>query len=477
LPVQSSFRESAWAIGGTLDRDEIYARLPPWLQSGALSAYGLRLNLRRYGGGYDRLAETVFARRGLSHVQLHELQMQRLRETLEQAAAHVPYYRRLFRELGFSPAFVTTPAALRQLPILRRTVVQDGAREFISDGAGHMHTEQWKTSGTTGTGLVFPMSLAGEREQWALWWRYRAQFGVDRSTWYAHLLGRSVVPVEQQSPPFWRVNVPGHQVFFSGYHLSEQHLQSYVDELNRRRLPWVQGYPSLLAVLASYIIEAPRPLTYRPRLVTSLSETLLPHQEAVIERAFGVPCRQHYGTTEAVANISECPQGRLHVDEDFSFLEFVPTSTGAHEIVATGFANQAFPLIRYATGDHVTLPADDLQCSCGHAGRIVESIDGRIEDYVVTPTGARVGRMDHIVKDMVTIRECQIVQDSPGEIVFRVVKGQGYSAVDERRLIAETSKRLGADVQIRVEYVPELQRSRTGKLRFVVSSAGRNGSA
>ena len=102
-------------------------------------------------------------------------------------------------------------------------------------------------------------------------------------------------------------------------------------------------------------------------------------------------------------------------------------------------------------------------------GRIVESIDGRKEDYVVLPNGARLGRLDHIFKDLTRIREAQIYQPKRETIIFRIVKGEGYGPEMERRLLDEARKRLGREVAIKVEYVSSLERSRTGKLRFVVS--------
>ena len=85
------------------------------------------------------------------------------------------------------------------------------------------------------------------------------------------------------------------------------------------------------------------------------------------------------GLAEAVANISECERGRLHVDEDFAAVEFVPEQTGRrHRIVGCNFTNLATPLLRYDTGDLAVL--DDDGCDCGRPGRVVASVDGRQED-------------------------------------------------------------------------------------------------
>ncbi|MHC1743886.1 MAG: phenylacetate--CoA ligase family protein [Syntrophobacteraceae bacterium] len=448
----------------------LYLRLPGPLQSALMNAYGYRLKKRRYGGDYERLEREVFERERYGREELHRLSCRRVQSIVRHAVDTVPYYRQLFAELAINPEEIRSPEDLRQLPVLDKSTVQARLADFESDLRHRMRCSTVHTSGTSGTGLVFPMTLEAEREQWAIWWRYRARFGISRETWYAHFYGRFVVPMERAMPPFWSVNHPGRQIFFSGYHLNEAFLPHYVDELNRRKPAWIQGYPSLLAVLASHLVDRSLRLDFSPRVVTTGAETLLAHQKALIEEAFGAPCRQHYGMVEAVGNISECPEGSLHVDEDFGHLEFLPLGDedGACRIIGTGFANEACPLIRYDTGD-VAVPADpDERCPCGRPGRLVRSIDGRIEDYVVTPDGRRIGRLDHIFKGMTAIKECQIVQERQDSVLLKVVRRNGYGEEHERLLLKEAQSRLGS-LRIDLAYVDAIERTSRAKLRLVVS--------
>jgi phenylacetate-CoA ligase len=172
---------------------------------------------------------------------------------------------------------------------------------------------------------------------------------------------------------------------------------------------------------------------------------------------------------EAVANFSECELGRMHVDEDLAAVEFVPNrDPGHYTVVGTNLSNAATPLIRYVTNDHVTL--DSSGCPCGKPGRIVSSIEGRFEDYVVLPDGTRIGRLDHVFKDAVRVHEAQIVQDRRDEVVIRIVRAEGYTQKDEQFVLAQMMERVGTDVRLRLDYVNRIERSRTGKLQFVVSA-------
>jgi phenylacetate-CoA ligase len=88
---------------------------------------------------------------------------------------------------------------------------------------------------------------------------------------------------------------------------------------------------------------------------------------------------------------------------------------------------------------------------------------------VVLRDGTRIGRLDHILKDMGNVREAQFYQEAPGAVVLRVCRAAGYAAADEERLLREARSRLGDSTEIAVEYHERIPRGATGKLRFVVS--------
>jgi phenylacetate-CoA ligase len=253
---------------------------------------------------------------------------------------------------------------------------------------------------------------------------------------------------------------------FSAYHLNEETAPDYLEQMRRSGVRWLHGYPSMVALIAGHSLQTGIRLDLG--WVTLGSENVLPQQAALIREAFAVEPREHYGMAEAVANISGCPEGRMHVDEDFAALELVPADAGRHSIIGTNFSNPAFPLLRYDTGDVATVTG--LSCSCGRPGRVVDSIDGRQEDYVITRAGVRLGRLDHIFKDLINVREAQIRQSEPGRMVLCIVRGPRYGEQDERMLRRETAKRVGDEIDFDIEYVESLPRTRMGKLRFVVSS-------
>lgn len=450
-----------------IDPEPLYSRAPIWIQNAAVSAYGVWMLRQRYGGNYRQILDSVLPRNSWSRARILEYQGRRVRKLVQHCYDSVPYYQRQMKSLGLAPGDFRSADELKRLPLLTKEVIRDKQEELLARGEGNRKVLHVHTSGTTGAGLKFIIDRTAHQEQWAVWWRYRMDHGIKPGTWCAYFGGRNIVPAVQQCPPFWRVNFAARQVLYSTYHIAQDTVSSYVCDLQRRNLPWIHGYPSSLALLARYVLD--QGVTLEFRWATVGSENLFSWQKQLIERAFNCHCFQHYGSAEAVASFSECEAGNLHAHEDFCVVELVPTKdAGEFSIVGTSLANYAMPFVRYETGDICGAPLDE--CRCGKPGLIVSRIDGRKEDYVILRNGRRLGRLDHIFKDAINIREAQIVQDAPGEIVINLVPACSWRPQDAQTLLSEFRKRTGVDLDVKIAYRNKLERTASGKLRFVLST-------
>lgn len=449
-----------------MDKEALYLRLPIFAQNWACSLEGGRIQRSRYGKGFPEKLAWYEKNAPLHAEELCAIRDARLISFLKHAYRTVPYYNRLFASLRLREKDLDNADVIKELPILEKKQVQGNPQDFLSVAVPRSQRIMTHTSGTTGAGLKFATTLEAQQEQWAVWWRYRRAHGIERGTWCGYFGGRSVVPVEKEAPPFWRFNWPGKQVIFSAYHMKQQNLRHYLKALEKFRPKWLHGYPSTLALLASYINEMEISIGYPIRWITIGAESLLEHQRIAIFKAFGVNPIQHYGSAEAVANISQSVDGNLYVDEDFSFVEFIPNNDSTYRVIGTNFTNMATPLIRYDTGDNVIL--EKQKTSFSRDKRKVNNIDGRIEDYVVLKDSTRLGRMDHIFKDMINIKEAQLFQKVPGELLVKVVRGERYGVYDEKAILQEFYKRTGDRLTLLIEYVDSIEKTKNGKLRFVV---------
>jgi phenylacetate-CoA ligase len=139
---------------------------------------------------------------------------------------------------------------------------------------------------------------------------------------------------------------------------------------------------------------------------------------------------------------------------------------GRGRIVATNFTNRSFGLVNYETNDYVEV-AVSQHCLCGQKGLILDSIDGRIENYVILPDGRLIGRLDHIFKHELPVNAAQIVQNSADQIIIRIDRKSGYTVADERVILEEARIRLGHAIKIEFDYDTSPQRDKGGKFRFI----------
>ena len=206
------------------------------------------------------------------------------------------------------------------------------------------------------------------------------------------------------------------------------------------------------------------------KAILTASETLSCEQRNLIEKAFGAPVFDWYGSAERVVLIFTCEKGKYHVNPEFGYVEFMPSQDGKHEIIATGLHNWLMPLIRYKINDTVILEDANFSCPCGRHLPVVKEICGRRDDYIKTSDGRMVGRLTHIFKDVRNIAEAQIRQDDLREVIILVVPFSGFNRRDEKRILSNARARLGKQMKISVETVRNIPRTESGKFRTVICS-------
>ncbi|HUJ11929.1 MAG TPA: hypothetical protein VL171_18110 [Verrucomicrobiae bacterium] len=435
---------------------KLYDSLPVWVQTlaaNAVSSHNFRL---KYGPVFHEMLGRLAQNEKKSRDEMLHDQQQAIRGLLAYALQHVPHY----RKQGCAAD------NLGDWPILEKAWVATAPEKFLSDEFSLRDLMELHTSGTTGTPLAVRFSKNYHQTEMAFRWRHRAWAGLSFPSSSAYVSGHPVVPPNQKHPPFWRVDRVEKRLLCSSYHLAPQNLPDYVAALARFAPNFVHGYPSSLYVLAQYMIEK-NAKHVRPRAVFTASETLLDFQRAAIERAFGAKVFNWYGNSEMTCNIVQCAAGSLHYRTDYGVLELLADGT----MVCTGLNNLAMPFIRYRVGDVAV--AREGVCACGCAFPLIERVEGRVEDYVRTPDGRFVGRLDHLFKDVQHVREAQIVQRQLDEIVLRIVKAEGFNSKDEQTISKEARIRLGDAMAIRLEFVDRIERTAAGKFRFILSQLPR----
>lgn len=439
----------------------IYNRLPVAVQNIAVSVEGKRIKNSRYGRVFNDAYALWNGRSGWSREDILMYRDRQIHDIVRYSFEHVPYYRNKFTELDIHPDQINGLGDLKKLPIIDKDTVRKNSDLFISDEYVGRHLKTLHTSGTTGAGLTVKLTKEFDGHNWAVAWIEHNKIGITRDMWCGCFAGRPIVPAGQNKPPFYRINRPGKQLMFSTFHMNDENLYSYVDALNRYKPRWIHGYPSAVSLLASFINRTGYRLNYDMEIITLSSENVMQQQCKEIKNAFGIYPHQTYGQTEGVAYFRDYNPGEIYVVENCAAVEFVKMNDGNSHIVGTNF-NKAMPLIRYDTHDIA-------ECVETSEGRRVISIDGRAEDYITTKDGSRIGRLGHIFHDAESVIEAQIAQKKDGSIEIRIVKSDTYTGRDEQNIIRLIDERLKDRVDYSIVYTDKIERTKNGKLRFVVS--------
>ena len=450
----------------------IYYKSSGFLQNIYCSLYGLYIIKDRYNSIFEKYFKESFNSYSLTSREVKENQRNKLKILLF-VASKSKFWNKRFKFYNIDIFSADPIKEIKKLPILTRNEVKDNLKDILINKKylklyTKSNLKRCSTSGTTGSGLIFFETSESQAMRWSIWWRYRALIGINRGMWCGLFGGRSLISPKDTRPPFWRINLPGKQVLFSTFHISENNSIYYFNEIKKRKLKWLHGYPSALSLLASYALKNKIDGFDDLQIITTGAENLFHHQKWIIEKAFNVPVMDHYGQAEGVANFSQTDRKNYLVDEDFSIVEFISTNQKyKYKIVGTSLHNLAFPLIRYDTQDIAHMK--NLETEFNEKWRKVHSIDGRSEDYILLKDGSKAGRLDQLFKDLVDIVEAQFVQNEPGKVELFIVPSINFNNNSLDKLNQLFYEKFYDRLELNIHKVKNIKRSENGKLRFVKS--------
>src|SRR5262249_22492434 len=125
---------------------------------------------------------------------------------------------------------------------------------------------------------------------------------------------------------------------------------------------------------------------------------------------------------------------------------------------------------RYQVGDMAALSG--RLCLCGRGLPLLDRIEGREADYVVTPSGKLVSGIsltDHFATLIPGVAQFQMIQETLHRFLFRVVRTPAFGPASLDRLQALIHERFGPGVMYECEYVDRIPQEPSGKYRFCIS--------
>ncbi len=200
------------------------------------------------------------------------------------------------------------------------------------------------------------------------------------------------------------------------------------------------------------------------RFVLSSYEFVSVVHRRILERVFGVPVFNLYGSTETGHLLMENEAGQMKPSYDTALLEVVDADpAGVGTLLVTTLSNDYMPLLRYRIGDfgqrHERSYGTDY------------TVHGRIRDALTAADGTRVTtwQVDQCFAGVEGIVHYQLRQAAPNQFQLRYIpEVEAVAAEPLSGLVEKLESLLGASMP--VEAVPTLLPEASGKFRLTCQS-------
>ncbi|MDA8353045.1 MAG: phenylacetate--CoA ligase [Firmicutes bacterium] len=323
----------------------------------------------------------------MARPELEQLQLMRLQQTVERVYNLVPFYRRKLNEAGVRPENLKSLKDLHHLPFTCKGDLRNhypfGLLAVELEEVSRIHG----SSGTRGKPTVVGYTHR-DIQHWA------------------EVCARALVTAGGRPGDIFH-NAYGYGLFTGGLGLHYG-----AERMGAALVPVSGGNRSRQATLIQDF--RPRGIGGTPSFILSLAETLEERGEdpratsleygvlgaepwsdqmrQTLEEKWGIDALDIYGLSEVIGPgvAMECHQAKegLHIAEDHFLPEVVDPKTGEPlpdgefgELVFTSLTKEAFPILRYRTGDIAALMRET--CRCGRTHTRMSRVKGRIDDMLI----------------------------------------------------------------------------------------------
>jgi len=317
---------------------------------------------------------------------LKQLQLERLQSTIQRVYRNVPFYRRMFDRQGIDPDSFSSIEDIKKIPFTTKNDLRENypyglfavpLREIV-----RIHT----SSGTTVMPIVFGYTK-GDLKIWSelvarvlsaggitkddvikIAFNYGLFTGAFGFHYGAEKIGASVIPISIENP------------------------KKQIKIMQDYKTTALISTPSYALLIANTILEMdinPNSLSLKFGLFGA--EPWSERMRKEIEEKLKITATDNYGLSEVMGpgvSGESLEKNGLHINEDHFLFEILdphtlePLEEGqTGELVITTLTKEAFPVLRFRTGDLTRfLPG---QCPCGRTLRRIDRIMGRTDDMII----------------------------------------------------------------------------------------------
>lgn len=323
----------------------------------------------------------------LSREKMQAVQLERLKETVKRAYENVPFHKAAFDEAGVKPEEIQSLDDLQRLPFMKKTHLRENYPFGLFAVEVKDLVRLHGSSGTKGKPTVVGYTKK-DIENWS------------------EIVARAICCAGGEPGDVFH-NAYGYGLFTGGLglHYGIEHMGAVAVPVSggntSRQITLIQDFqPRGLAGTPSYvlnIVEEMKKMGLDPRESSVKygifgAEPWSEEMRVQLEEALDIKAVDIYGLSEVMGpGVSiECHEAQdgLHIAEDHFYAEVVDPNTGEvlpygaeGELVFTSLTKEAFPVVRYRTGDIASLNPEP--CKCGRTTMRMSRIKGRVDDMLI----------------------------------------------------------------------------------------------
>lgn len=314
-----------------------------------------------------------------SREELKNYALERINMELADIVKNVPYYKEL-REKGIFPDRVESLEEFAKIPFVTKEVLREQYPFGFLNGSMDRVVRYGESTGTSGKPTSSFMSKKDWEENIARVTLHLSNFFSKKDTVFIMIPFELAFSSVDMDKSLWNI---GSCVVAIG-------VKNQVCSMERAAEMMVKVKPTALicsptrAIRLYYLLKDKgyEPKSVGLKTILYIGETCSEAKLHKIKELWGVELTTIYGSTETNSIALPCEHNCSHLVEDRGYFELINPENGEFvkeegELVITTLRQEAFPLIRYRTGDYVRI--EDKPCACGLNFRVIKHM-GRCSD-------------------------------------------------------------------------------------------------
>lgn len=404
---------------------------------------------------YCEFRKLLSERESASKESILEYQFVELKRILIYANQHVPYYKRLFTQVGFNPNEMKSIEDIKVIPFLTKEIIKKNFDDLISKDkvpGGHYIAT---TGGSTGEPLKVLLDYDSVFKENAFINHYRAKLGYEHTDRLVTFRG------VEFGDRLWKYNPMQNELIFSPFKLSKFTIKHYVDKINVYKPQFLNGYLSSLYFFAQLMMDNNLKLKYPIKGIFLISENIDKEQRKFIEDFFCVESLPFYGHSERCIIAEEASINEYIFDPFYGYTEIVNNEDNSSSIVGTGFLNKTMPLIRYKTDD-VCVVANNNRYLIDGSRKSTMGLYGHNDEFF---GHAAFNFHSDIFKN---VNGYQFVQNQKGIVDLLIVVNNQFISSEIELMKKEIDKKTKGVIDFNIEIVDQLILSNKGKFKMFI---------